>query len=698
MSSDYPSDPRFPRSPDKGRGPQGGPTPNPSRGEAEDATMPGGGQPPVRLRMQLGPSIGQVYSMVDNVMTIGRAQDNTIVLDDPQVSRYHAQVVRQGKQIIVEDLGSTNGTLVNGRRITGPHVLQPTETIAVGASVFSIEGFSAPDTVGVRPYRKDAPPPPEPSPVRPAPRPRAPGEARPEKTPWLAIGWVGGLLIIVVIILTLAGLTAWLLTRDRVQVTPTTPTVFIQSPVAGSQVPINQLVIVNATANDPNGITRAELWVGGNVVDQQESAIPEGQPTFPVTLRWTPSVAGSYTLEVRAYNSLGTASAPTTVMISAAGEQAGAAAPTPTTPGETPTLSSPPMAVTTSDLNVRGGPGQEYEILGLLPVNTQVEVSGKNTDGSWWQIVYPQGSAERGWIFAAFTRPSNTESVPVVQTPVPPTSTPTPTLSPTATHTPTASPTTRPTLTLTPSPTAPAPVVELRSTETAINPGGCTTLQWHIEYVTAAFLSGGEFSNYGVTGPYGQVGTCPTGTTTYILRAETGSGPIERSVTVTVRTEQSATFNHVSGGSVRVDGQVFAPQPTVGDNDTDQALRAFFAFDLSSLSNVTITSAQLNLGDYALSGDPFGELYLLYVEEVDWGSSLEAGDYGAPSRANLASLGDSAGLNNSINVTSNVVSRLESGNNTFRIRLRFESPTNSDGAEDSVNWAGRTARLIVRYY
>jgi hypothetical protein len=234
-------------------------------------------------------------------------------------------------------------------------------------------------------------------------------------------------------------------------------------------------------------------------------------------------------------------------------------------------------------------------------------------------------------------------------------------------------------------------------TETTINPGECTTLQWHIEYVTAAFLNGGEFSNYGVTGPYGQVRACPAGTTTYVLRAETDSGPIERSVTVTVRTEQTDTIDHNSGGSVRDDGQVFTPQPVVGDNDTDQALRAFFAFDLSNLSNAQITSAQLDLSDYAQNGNPFGELAPLFVEEVDWGSTLEAAAYDAPAQANLATVGDSAGLDSPIDVTERVVLRLGSGNNTFRIRLRFETSVNGNSIEDNVSWAGRTAKLIVNY-
>jgi septal ring-binding cell division protein DamX len=635
--------------------------------------------------------------MVGDILTIGRASDNDIVLDDPQASRYHAHVTRRGDEIVVEDMGSTNGTLVNGRRITGPHVLQPTETIAVGASVFSVEGFSAPSTVGVPPY----PHPETPSPPQPASPTEAPSGRQAERTPWLAVGWVGGLLIVVVVILTLAGLTAWLLTRDRVQVTQTTPNVFIQSPVAGSQVQINQPVAVNVTASDPNGITRAELWVGGNVVDQQQSAIAEGQPTFPAAMLWTPTVAGSYTLEVRAYNSLGAASAPTTVMVTVVGGQTVTDTPTPTTPTETPPPSGPPIAITTSDLNVREGPGQDYPILGLLPVNTQVEVAAKNPNGTWWQIVYPPDSAERAWIYAPFTRPSNTENVPVVETPVPPTVTQTPTITPTATASPTntATPTSTPTVSPTPSPTtALAPIIEFGVTKANINPGECTTLQWHIEFVTAAFLSGGEFSNWGVAGPFGSVDVCPTSTVVYILRAETGSGSVERSVTVTVQAVQTVTLNHVGGGWVREDGQVFTPQPFVGDDNTDLALRAFFAFDLSSLANKEIIQAQLDLGDYSLNGDPFASLRPLYVEQVDWGSTLDAADYGAGSAANLATVSDSVGLDSHIDVTGRVVSQMDGGSSNFRIRLRFEIASNDNGANDSVDWAGSAARLVVRYY
>jgi pSer/pThr/pTyr-binding forkhead associated (FHA) protein/uncharacterized protein YgiM (DUF1202 family) len=675
MSSGYPPDPSEGRNPWSGR---------------EDATMPGDERQPVRLRMQLGPTIGQVYTMLGNTLTIGRAQDNDVVLDDPQVSRHHARVLRRGDQIIVEDLGSTNGTLVNGRRISGQHILQPTETIAVGASVFSVEGFPAPNTVAVRPVRENVSSPP---PAREKVQESPSGEG----SPWLAIGWLGGLLIVVVLILTFAGLTAWLLTRNRVQATPSTPSIFIQAPVAGSQVPVNQPVAVNATASDPDGITRVELWVGGNVVDQQQSAAPEGQPTFPVTLHWTPTVAGGYTLELRAYDSQGTVSPPTTVMITVGAGGDGAVGvvvtPTPRAPTEPPTPVGPAAALTTTDLNVREGPGENYPVVGLLPVNTEVEVTGKDPDGIWWQIAYPPGTAERAWIYAPFTRESNAENVPVVETPLPPTLTPTITSTPTTQPTSTRTPTPTPTATTVPL----TPIVEFGATNTTIDAGQCTTLQWHIENVTAAYLNGGEFSNFGVAGPVGSRQVCPSDTTLYTLRAETSAGTIEKSVTVTVRSEQTTTLNNTAGGWVRQDGAIFTPQPFVGDDSSNQGLRAFLAFDLSSLAGAKIASAQLDLSDYAVTGAPFDSLKPLYVEEVDWGSTLEPSDYNLAAAASLATINDAAGLNNLIDVSGRVSANLDSGSKSFRLRLRFEVSTNGNGVNDSVDWAGRPVRLIVRY-
>jgi hypothetical protein len=65
---------------------------------------------------------------------LGRSRDCDVVLDDPNVSRHHAEVRPSGGSWIVNDLGSTNGIKVNGRRIRGPESLKPGDVIEVGTS------------------------------------------------------------------------------------------------------------------------------------------------------------------------------------------------------------------------------------------------------------------------------------------------------------------------------------------------------------------------------------------------------------------------------------------------------------------------------------------------------------------------------------------------------------------------------------
>ncbi|HUH04592.1 MAG TPA: FHA domain-containing protein, partial [Kofleriaceae bacterium] len=65
-------------------------------------------------------------------VTIGRSRATTIHIDSDKVSRQHARLVRKGSQITVEDLGSRNGTRVNGARIEGPTVVSSGDEVGVG--------------------------------------------------------------------------------------------------------------------------------------------------------------------------------------------------------------------------------------------------------------------------------------------------------------------------------------------------------------------------------------------------------------------------------------------------------------------------------------------------------------------------------------------------------------------------------------
>ena len=69
--------------------------------------------------------------VVGEVMTIGRDSDADVTLDDPSVSRRHATLSQVNSQFFIEDLGSTNGTYLNKKRIS-IHVLKNGDLIQVG--------------------------------------------------------------------------------------------------------------------------------------------------------------------------------------------------------------------------------------------------------------------------------------------------------------------------------------------------------------------------------------------------------------------------------------------------------------------------------------------------------------------------------------------------------------------------------------
>ena len=62
---------------------------------------------------------------------IGRGKDRALVLDSPAVSRQHAQLEARGTSVIVEDLGSANGTLLNGRRIAHPEAMHEGDELRI---------------------------------------------------------------------------------------------------------------------------------------------------------------------------------------------------------------------------------------------------------------------------------------------------------------------------------------------------------------------------------------------------------------------------------------------------------------------------------------------------------------------------------------------------------------------------------------
>jgi hypothetical protein len=91
-----------------------------------------------RLKILTGPQAGQVFVIGGKTATIGRGLDNDLTIESADVSRRHARLEQVDGGYRLIDLNSTNGTLVNGRRVT-EHYLAPGDTLTLGATEVSFQ-------------------------------------------------------------------------------------------------------------------------------------------------------------------------------------------------------------------------------------------------------------------------------------------------------------------------------------------------------------------------------------------------------------------------------------------------------------------------------------------------------------------------------------------------------------------------------
>jgi len=93
------------------------------------------------LRIVSGAAAGSEVAL-DGEFVVGRGEKGRGNLsNDTEISRRHARFHRDGEgHVVVEDMGSTNGTFVNGRRISGPTVLAPGDEIELGATLVRLGG------------------------------------------------------------------------------------------------------------------------------------------------------------------------------------------------------------------------------------------------------------------------------------------------------------------------------------------------------------------------------------------------------------------------------------------------------------------------------------------------------------------------------------------------------------------------------
>jgi pSer/pThr/pTyr-binding forkhead associated (FHA) protein len=140
------------------------------------------------LEIVEGPGAGRQVPLGEPLV-LGRDPGVELVLADPQVSRRHARISPKGAGAVVEDLGSSNGTFVNGAQLHAPALAGPGDDVLIGVTVVEIRSLAqiarAPSAVrpvpaAIAAQRVAAPQPPPPPPpaaaaLAPAPRVAVPG-------------------------------------------------------------------------------------------------------------------------------------------------------------------------------------------------------------------------------------------------------------------------------------------------------------------------------------------------------------------------------------------------------------------------------------------------------------------------------------------------------------------------------------------
>ena len=122
-----------------------------------------------KLQVLSGSSAGQSYELKVDSTTVGRVEDNAFQIADPSVSSHHCEILLKGADVVIRDLNSTNGSFINGERIT-ESVLKPGQTLRLGQIELRID---------------DGSPMPAPSPSKPAsasaPAPAPASSAKPRQ-------------------------------------------------------------------------------------------------------------------------------------------------------------------------------------------------------------------------------------------------------------------------------------------------------------------------------------------------------------------------------------------------------------------------------------------------------------------------------------------------------------------------------------
>ncbi len=98
----------------------------------------GGRRPGSRLVVVKSDTQTGLDFTVRDSTVLGRSQESDIQLEDPYASEFHFRLTAKDERLVLTDLGSTNGTYVNGRRVTAPVDLNRGDSVQVGKTVMEV--------------------------------------------------------------------------------------------------------------------------------------------------------------------------------------------------------------------------------------------------------------------------------------------------------------------------------------------------------------------------------------------------------------------------------------------------------------------------------------------------------------------------------------------------------------------------------
>lgn len=87
---------------------------------------------------------GRSHELTVDKTTIGRVDDNTFPIAEASISSHHCEILLRGTDVVVHDLNSTNGTFINGEKVTGEAVLKPGQTLRLGQIELRLESGTSP--------------------------------------------------------------------------------------------------------------------------------------------------------------------------------------------------------------------------------------------------------------------------------------------------------------------------------------------------------------------------------------------------------------------------------------------------------------------------------------------------------------------------------------------------------------------------